>query len=122
VGIGYGFTHVSDTEFTVVQQRQPLFTQLSDGSIQNTYTLKLLNKTKQTLAIEYAVTGLDGATVIGLDNTVSVEPGKVVPIKAWVSLPESSVKAATIQPITFTARIEDYDEIVTQYETVFASP
>ncbi len=46
---------------SVAQVRQPLFVQLSDGAIQNSYEIKINNKTQQTVALRIELHGLEGA-------------------------------------------------------------
>ncbi|MBZ0071573.1 MAG: cytochrome c oxidase accessory protein CcoG [Thiohalobacteraceae bacterium] len=48
-------------EFTVAQVRQPLFVQLSDGRIQNSYEIKLNNKTDQAIPFVLEIAGLANA-------------------------------------------------------------
>ena len=50
-------------DVAVLRDRAPLFVTLSDGSIQNSYTLKISNMSRQTQAYRLTVTGVDGATV-----------------------------------------------------------
>ncbi|NOQ93689.1 MAG: cytochrome c oxidase accessory protein CcoG [Methylophaga sp.] len=119
-GIVYGFMHLSPTEFKVVHERQPLFVRLSDGSIQNKYTIKLLNKTKQTLDISFGIKGLDGATLHGL-KLMTVEPGKVVPVTALVRVPEDKLKEG-VTPIIFTGEVLSDSNITLHYKSMFMAP
>ena len=119
-GIVYGFMHLSPTEFKVVHERQPLFVRLSDGSIQNKYTIKLLNKTKETLQISFNVEGLEGATLHGLKE-MTVEPGKVVPVTALVRLPEDKLKDG-VAPIFFTGEVLSDSSITLNYKSMFMGP
>ncbi len=119
-GIIYGFMNLSPTEFKVVHERQPLFVRLSDGSIQNKYTIKLLNKTKETLEIRFDIKGLDGATLHGL-KLMTVEPGKVVPVTALVRVPEDKLKEG-ITPIIFTGEVLSNSNITLNYKSMFMSP
>jgi cytochrome c oxidase accessory protein FixG len=121
-GVAYGFTHVSATEFTVIQQRQPLFTRLSDGSIQNKYTLKLLNKTKHPMTVKYSISGLNGGQLTIRDEVLRVEPGKLVPVKVWVHVPENKLNQDSIQPLNFIVKLAQTGEVITHYQSVFASP
>lgn len=118
-GIIYGFTHFSETEFKVVHERQPLFIKMSDGSVQNKYTLKLLNKTKQTMAIEYSISGLDNAQVAGVDDVFHVKPGKIVPITALVRRSEQDNNNAGIKEFTFIATDVNDNSIKAEYTAVF---
>lgn len=119
-GITYGFMHLSPTEFKVVHERQPLFVQLSDGSIQNKYTVKLLNKTKETITLKFNIEGLEGATLHGLGE-ITVEPGKVIPVTALVRVPEEYITSDLV-PIMFKGIVESNPGIVVQYKSMFMSP
>lgn len=119
-GIVYGFMHLSPTEFKVVHERQPLFVRLSDGSIQNKYTIKLLNKTKETLQIRFNVEGLDGAILHGLKQ-MTVEPGKVVPVTALVRVPADKLQDG-ITPIIFTGEVLSNSNITLRYKSMFMTP
>lgn len=120
-GIFYGFSHLSPTEFKVVHERQPLFVKLSDGSIQNKYTLKLLNKTKQPLVINYSIQGLDGATLHGLSGELTIEPGKVIPVTALVRVPVDKL-SKDIMPIVFTGTVSSMPHLSIKYNSMFMGP
>lgn len=120
-GIVYGFSTLSPTEFKVVHERSPLFVRLSDGSIQNKYTLKLLNKTKEPLQIKYSVTGLDGATLHGLNSVLIVEPGKVIPVTALVRVPVDKLNKKIV-PIQFTGEVESNPDLSIKYKSMFMGP
>jgi cytochrome c oxidase accessory protein FixG len=53
----------ADTELHVLRDRAPLFVTLSDGSIRNGYTVKILNKAREPRAYELAVSGIAGPRV-----------------------------------------------------------
>ena len=107
-GIVYGFTHLSPTEFKVVHERQPLYVLLSDGSIQNKYTIKLLNKTKNTITIHFAIEGLEGATLHGLAD-MKIEPGKVTPVTALVRAPSRTTKRRSYSNCVYRQSRKLYD-------------
>lgn len=118
-GIVYGFTHLSPTEFKVVHERQPLYVLLSDGSIQNKYTVKLLNKTKNTIKVRFEIEGLEGAILHGLDD-MEIKPGKVVPVTALVRVHQDQLNDDLI-PIVFIGKVEN-STIAIRYESMFMSP
>ena len=118
-GIIYGFTHLSATEFKVVHERQPLYVMLSDGSIQNKYTVKLLNKTKNTIKIHFEIEGLEGAVLHGLAD-MEIEPGKVIPVTALIRVPLERITADLI-PIVFKGEVEN-SPITISYKSMFMSP
>ncbi|MFW5451615.1 MAG: cytochrome c oxidase accessory protein CcoG [Methylophagaceae bacterium] len=118
-GVAYGFMNLSPTEFKVIHERQPLFVRLSDGSIQNKYTIKLLNKTKETMHIRFDIEGLDGATLHSLKE-ITVKPGKVVPVTALVRVP-SEDSTTGVTPIIFKGEVTD-STISLRYKSMFMGP
>ena len=59
----FGLATRSTFEMNVLKDRAPSFVPLSDGRIQNNYTLKLVNKRIDAKAILLSVTGIDGIDV-----------------------------------------------------------
>jgi len=53
----------SDADISVLHDRNPLFVTLSDGSVRNGYTLKILNKERQPRVFRLAFKGVDGVQV-----------------------------------------------------------
>ncbi len=53
----------SDAEINVLHDRNPLYVTLSDGSIRNGYTLKILNKTRTQRRFALELAGIEGADV-----------------------------------------------------------
>ena len=58
-----GLATRSTFELNVLKDRSPSFVQLSDGRIQNGYTLKIVNKRTADKTIHLDFTGIDGASV-----------------------------------------------------------
>jgi len=88
-------------DINVLPDRNPLFVTLSDGSIRNGYTLKLLNMLPRPEEFTVAVEGLPGASLWLADSEnrgatslqVSVDADRLREIKVFVSRP-----AAAVQP------------------------
>ncbi len=120
-GVIYGFMNLSPTEFNVSPDRRPLFVRLSDGSIQNKYTLKLLNKTNAPITVNYVIEGIDGATVHGLSENLVIEAGKVTPVTALVRVPKG-VLTESVTPIKFIAKVAEKERLSIKYKTVFMGP
>ncbi len=65
--------------------RQPLFVTLSSGEIQNSYELKVNNKTMEKVTVRLDIKGLEGAEVdFGRFREVTIKPEKNVRILARV--------------------------------------
>lgn len=121
VGVIYGFSHLSPTEFKVIHERQPVFVRLSDGSIQNKYTLKLLNKTKENIDVQYQIEGIEGASVHGVKRVLTIEPGKMIPVTALVKVAQENLKSELI-PIIFKATVTSGPNITVRYKSMFIGP
>ena len=100
IGIIYGFSTMSVIEVKVLHERSPLFTQLSDGSIQNKFTLKLLNKSPEDLAMRITATGPKGLALIGADEPVQTRHGEVIPVTVFVKVAKKDL-AEEREPVTF---------------------
>lgn len=59
----YGLFTRSPLELHVLHDRNPLFVALTDGSIRNGYTIKILNKTHEHNKYKVEVSGIEGARI-----------------------------------------------------------
>jgi cytochrome c oxidase accessory protein FixG len=85
--LGWSMGHQAPYDMTVRQVRQPVFVMLSDGRIQNSYELKINNKTREPLELRFAIDGLPGAELdMGRFDRVTVEPQKRLRLLARVRL------------------------------------
>jgi hypothetical protein len=80
-----------------------------------------LNKTKQTIDVEYRIEGIKGAVVHGVDKVVKVAPGKIVPITALVKVEQDRL-TSKLMPITFKAHVISQPDISIDYQSMFISP
>jgi cytochrome c oxidase accessory protein FixG len=53
----------SDAAINVLHERNPLFVSLSDGSVRNTYTIKLLNKEREPREFRLGIAGIEAAEI-----------------------------------------------------------
>lgn len=60
-------------DLSVSQVRQPIFVQLSDGRIQNSYEIKVNNKTEHTLTLRFSARGLPAGAELDLGRFSEVE-------------------------------------------------
>ncbi|WP_306119726.1 MULTISPECIES: cytochrome c oxidase accessory protein CcoG [unclassified Roseitalea] len=87
-------------EVNVLHDRNPVFTQLSDGSIRNGYTVKILNMVAEPRTITLSLDGLPGATMAinGIDGEparsfdIPVAPDKLRPLRVFVAQPPEQVQ------------------------------
>ena len=91
----WGLATKATIEANVLKDRSPPFVQLSDGRVQNGYTLKLVNKLSEPRVMEVSITGPDGLAfnVIGFEHEGSdpielpVEPYGVDRYRLLISAP-----------------------------------
>ena len=89
-------------EVNVLHDRNPQYVLLSDGSVRNGYTVKLLNMIPEPRVILVSLEGLTGATmnVVGLDQpddrsaAVPVDPDRLREVRIFVTLPADRVSEA----------------------------
>ena len=91
---------------TVIHDRAPLFTTLSDGSVRNGYALKLVNRGTEEKLLTITVSGISGARLWTPEDerrsealTVRVAPDSVRDQRVFVALPR---QAARLADYTFT--------------------
>ncbi|MDX8413929.1 MAG: cytochrome c oxidase accessory protein CcoG [Mariprofundales bacterium] len=120
-GILYGLTHIAPVELSIVHERQPLFIQLSDGSIKNRYTIKAVNKTDADLHMKISITGAPSVTIAGSEGRqVVLKTGKVIPFHLFLTArPETLTAKRT--PIRFVLESLEDPSIHLEYVSVFIS-
>jgi cytochrome c oxidase accessory protein FixG len=100
----------SDVDLNVIRDRNPLYVLLSDGSIRNGYTIKILNKRYGDARFAITVEGLPEAEVevVGADadSSVLVPRDSVHAVRLFVALPKSAV---TDKSLPLTVRVRDLD-------------
>lgn len=99
-GIVYGLLNLGAVEITVLHERQPLFVELSDGSVQNKYTVKVLNKTKDDMEVELTAEGIEGMTVVGLEENLVVPHNHLKTVTVFIRVPRESI-TESLTPVTF---------------------
>ncbi|MGD2020751.1 MAG: cytochrome c oxidase accessory protein CcoG [Thiohalocapsa sp.] len=122
-GIVYGLSSLAAIDLKVLHERAPLFVQLSDGSIQNKYTLKLLNKTNEDLAVSVSVDSAVPITVSGAEEPIQAKHGEVTPGIVFVKIDRDHLANESV-PVTFvaTARLPSGTEVEAARESAFFGP
>ena len=115
-------------QLNVLADRNPQFVVLSDGSIRNGYTVKLLNMIPEPRTITVTLEGLPGGemSVVGMDLpparsfAVEAEPDQLTTLKVFVRQPREHVAGQT-QHFTFT--VEDVAGAESDhYDATFDAP
>lgn len=121
----------SDVDVNIIRDRSPVFVKLSDGSIRNGFTIRVLNKQHVARTFDIETSGLDGAVLtngqVGGDKgdiTVTVGPDTHHAVRFFVSLPIGSAGAKEIDasaPIRFIIR-DRISGLEISETTVFRGP
>jgi cytochrome c oxidase accessory protein FixG len=115
-------------DITVLRDRNPLFVALSDGSVRNSYTIKLLNMTREPRAFTLRLEEPAGAVmrVLGYSGgtpeqvLLSAKPDSVATFRVFVTLPRDSLDSDSL-PLAFLLQDHERGEEVL-HETVFRGP
>ena len=121
VGIIYGLNTLGALELKVLHERQPLFVLQSDGSIQNKYVLKILNKTDATMKVRISASGHPALRLSGAEEDLSLPSGRVSAHTVYLRIPGDKLDSDTL-PVFF--RVEDVaqPEHWVEYKSMFFGP
>ena len=120
-GIIYGLGSLNALDLMVLHERQPLFVRLSDGSIQNRYTLKILNKTGDDLDVRIVIDGPDGLQIAGIEGVGMVPVNSLTPYTVFIRVPLDRLTAGSV-PVLFRIVDDKSGEILDEYESMFIAP
>ncbi|HMO29041.1 cytochrome c oxidase accessory protein CcoG [Enterovirga sp.] len=115
-------------QVNVLADRNPQYVVLSDGSIRNGFTVKLLNMIPELRTLEVSLQGLEGAemSVLGMDHppgrsfSVEVEPDRLKTLKVFVRQPRENV-AGRAQHFRFVVEDKAGSES-DRYDATFEAP
>lgn len=118
----------SDLEVNVLRDRNPLFVTLSDGSIRNGYTVKILNKVREPRTFALTLSGLpvQSVNINGLVPdaqgrlVIDVKPDKLRSFKLYAAVHRDDLTRSS-QPVSITVTDTRTGE-KTSYESVFIGP
>ncbi|MDD2722098.1 MAG: cytochrome c oxidase accessory protein CcoG [Gallionella sp.] len=121
-GIVYGLSHLGSMTLRVEPERQPLFVRMSDGSIQNKYNFKVLNKTDKDIHVRIlAEGGVAGQIVVDAERQQLVHHGKASGFSVFVKAPGMNVKQE-VTPLRFIVVNTEDEKMKAEYQTVFNAP
>jgi len=118
-------------DINVIPDRNPLFVTLTDGSIRNGYTLRLLNMTQQPRIFSLGITGLPNAAMTIVESNsppgrtaqVVVEADKARSVKVYVAAPLKDLPGETSEfAFTVTAQDIGMPAETSLYRALFHAP
>lgn len=105
-----GLASRATVEVSVLRDRTPPFVRLSDGSIRNAYTLKILNKANVERDFAVALAGIDeiqmtavGEAIENRELSVSVRGDDVRAVRVFATLPADARRTESM-PLAFLVR------------------
>jgi len=106
----------------VAPERQPLFVRMSDGSIQNKYTFKVLNKTDKDFYVKVAAEGgIKDQIIVDGDQKQLVTHGKATSFTVFVKAAEENIHKE-VTPIEFRVVNTEEPTMAAEYKTMFNGP
>ena len=111
----------ADLRLDVLRDRNALYRELSGGVIENVYTLKLTNKTKQDMEIRLDVSGLPGIRLDDDTESFTAPAGELTTFPARVHVDEDEVGGGG-HTIQFTAESEAAAEVSASSQSRFFMP
>ncbi|MDD2701112.1 MAG: cytochrome c oxidase accessory protein CcoG [Sideroxydans sp.] len=122
VGIVWGLTHMGAMTLKIVHERQPLFVQMSDGSIQNKFDFKVLNKTDKDFRVKVtAEGGVKGLVIIGAEQHPMTHHGRGTSFTIFARAPAANVEKDVV-PIQFRVESLDDAKVFAEYTSKFYGP
>ena len=114
----------ADLDLNILRDRNPLFVTLSDGSIRNGYTVKIINKQHRERTFSIAVEGLADASIsvvsAGEDpDALVVGPDSLASFRVFVSVPP---EALTANSVDIDFRVTDEEGGGISNDSVFRGP
>jgi polyferredoxin len=95
---------------------------MSDGSIENKYTIKAVNKTGVDIPVKIKVEGIKVlSSLVNDGNPVVLSPTNVIPFQVLVRVRPELLQSVNT-PIRFELETEGNDKTELEYESVFVGP
>jgi cytochrome c oxidase accessory protein FixG len=80
----YGILSLGQLELKILHERQPLFVQLSNGSIQNKYELKILNKTHKVMPVDINIHSKIKGLFMKKYNKITIPAGSIKSVMIYL--------------------------------------
>ncbi len=104
----FGLSTRATIDLNVLRDRNPNFVQLSDGSVRNAYTVKVMNRAAKARDFSLAIEGLQGFSVkiIGFEDVklpvkVAVDADRLRTLRVLLTMPGDRLSAKSL-PVVFT--------------------
>jgi len=120
-GIIYGLLNLGALSINVLHERQPLFVRLSDGSIQNKYSMKIVNTSDEELKLRIEVETEGDMSLIGAEDIISVPLSKVKTVPLYLRMKGDNLDMEII-PVKFRVYDVEKKNMKSEYDSMFMGP
>ena len=120
-GVLWGTLNINPLTLTVIRERQPLYVRLSEGSIQNKYTLKIANKSETSMRLILDMSGIEKVHLQLSPSDIIIPPGSLKTFTAFVRSFESDYGGGSV-PLYFNVKTALDPNVNAKYKTVFIGP
>lgn len=117
----YGLSTITEAELSVVPNRQPMFVVMSNGAIQNSYQLRVFNKSKSDNRYRIEVEGFSDMLVKGNQRTLKVNHGRMASASIFVKVPREQL-FEEISPLKFRIVNTSQNTPAIEYQSLFIAP
>lgn len=117
----WGLLTMSPIDVKALHERAPLFVQMSDGTIQNKWVVKIVNKSNQPMQAQVSVFGIDGLTYEVDRSALDIQAGNVGATELFVKVPRKLLKDINT-PVTIRVVDLKNPETVEDYQATFIGP
>lgn len=121
IGIMYILLFKSDIDMNVNQVRSPMYTLMSDRTIQNTYHVIIMNKTEYAANFTLDVSGINDAISNFDGKVLELTSGQAKKITLRIKIPQKNLTSER-HPITLKLQSVDNPELSKTYESMFFGP
>ncbi len=115
----YGISSRPPILLDVIRDRNALYRELSDGGVENSYTLRISNRTDAAREFRISVSGLDELSIVG-QQSIALQPGEVGSLP--MALQADGILRGGRQDIEFTVSAADDDSVSVSTESRFFVP
>lgn len=120
-GILLGLVMKSSIDLNVRHERNPVYTIMSDGSIQNTYHLQLLNKSETDASFKLEIKGMNILENNASDKIFYLKSGEVKKFTLRVKVSRNQIHDETQDMLIILTAIEN-PNVYSEYRSMFIGP
>jgi cytochrome c oxidase accessory protein FixG len=113
--------HRALLEVDILRDRNTLYRELNDGTISNSYTLKIANKTERPQSFTLAASGINGIELVADNLAVSVAAGQIVEVPVQLMVHYEALKTSH-SDVLFHIQSDDDAQLTTEKTARFLGP